>query len=195
MSLFLRVQDAMRVRSRRAILPLLREAIRPGPSIRLLDVGGGTGAVTELFATACREVVVLEPDPKRVAYGQRRRPSFRFHAGQAEDLPFPDGGFDVVVALVSFHHFADADQALREIRRVLSPSGRLVVEEFDPRRGKGKWLRHFGEHDRTLHTPERLRSRLEGQGFRVLRVTEDPLGYLVVASVNPLSSDAPSREA
>ena len=195
MSVFLRLQDVVRARSRRPILPLLREAAQPGPSVRLLDVGGGTGAVTELFTAGCREVVVLEPDPKRVAYGQRRRPSLRFHAGQAEHLPFPDASFEVVVALVSFHHFADPDQAMREIRRVLTPSGRLVVEEFDPRRGKGKWLRHFGEHDRTLHTPERLRGRLEAQGFGVLRVTEDSLGYLVIASVRPLGTGPPSREA
>jgi len=195
LSLRLRIQDYLRVRGRRPILATLREAIHPGPEVRLLDVGGGTGVVTALLTAGCREVVVLEPNPRNVAHGRDRRPHIRFEVGHAERLPFPDASFDVVLSLASFHHFADPDRALREIRRVLAAEGRLVVEEFDPRRGKGKWLRHFGEHDRTLHSPERLRRRLEAQGFRDVRIKEDPLGYLAAAEIGPAGAITPSSHS
>jgi demethylmenaquinone methyltransferase/2-methoxy-6-polyprenyl-1,4-benzoquinol methylase len=47
-------------------------------------------------------------------------------------LPFPDGTFDGATAAFGVRNFEDLDRGLRELRRVLKPSGRLVVLEFTP---------------------------------------------------------------
>jgi len=77
-------------------------------------------------------VRVLEPDGNKVASGRRRRPTIRFEQGHAERLPFPDAAFDRVTAVVAFHHVEEQDQAIEEIRRVLRPSGKLVLLELPP---------------------------------------------------------------
>jgi demethylmenaquinone methyltransferase/2-methoxy-6-polyprenyl-1,4-benzoquinol methylase len=53
--------------------------------------------------------------------------------GLAERMPFGDGAFTKVIAVDSFHHFQDHELAARELLRVLTPGGRLVVEEPDIR--------------------------------------------------------------
>ena len=143
----IRVAEWLSVRKRADDLETLRSLLAPLDGVRLLDVGGGAGAATERFAAGCGEVVVLEPDRRKVALGRRRRPSMRFEMGHAERIPFPDGAFDRVVSVVAFHHMEDQDQALDEMRRVLRPSGRIVLLELPPSRAPGRimrWLAGFG---------------------------------------------------
>ena len=68
--------------------------------------------------------------------GKGRRPDVNFVECTAESLPFSDGSFAAVMVGFGVRNFADIPAALREIMRVLSPGGRLVVLEFSmPRRG------------------------------------------------------------
>ncbi|MFQ6013614.1 MAG: class I SAM-dependent methyltransferase [Thermoplasmata archaeon] len=182
---FLRVQDWINLRTHRRDLPFLRAALALEPGCRLLDIGGGTGAYTAVFAAGCEEIVVLEPDGGKVAYGGRRRPGLRFVSGQAEEIPFPDGHFDRAAAIVSFHHVSDPDRALQEIHRVLRPAGRFVLEEFDPTRGPGKRAHFlestFGGGRSTFYTPAALMARLEEHGFQATSHERVGPGYLLIA--------------
>ncbi len=54
-----------------------------------------------------------------------------FVVGDSEHLPFPEETFTAVMCSSSFHHYPDADQALREMARVLVPGGRLAIAEPD----------------------------------------------------------------
>ena len=49
-----------------------------GPSDVLLDVGGNTGKITELYAIDCKEIVILEPKHALVEYGRTHRPHIKF---------------------------------------------------------------------------------------------------------------------
>jgi ubiquinone/menaquinone biosynthesis C-methylase UbiE len=51
-------------------------------------------------------------------------------AGDSEALPWPASSVDVIVSCSSFHYWADPEQALREVRRVLRPGGRLVITDW-----------------------------------------------------------------
>lgn len=183
---FLRVQDFLNLRTHRRDLSRLRAALAIEPGFRLLDVGGGTGVFTAVFAKGCKEIVVLEPDARKLAYGGRRRPGLRFVHGQAEEIPFPDGQFDRAVAIVSFHHILDPDRALEEVHRVLKPSGRFVLEEFDPIRGAGKRAHFFestfGGGQSTFYTPSDLGAKLEAHGFHGVAIEPVGPGYLVTAA-------------
>jgi ubiquinone/menaquinone biosynthesis C-methylase UbiE len=170
MSVTIRILEFLSVRRRAADLRTLRRLVAPSPDVRLLDVGGGAGAATERFAAGCGEVVVLEPDSRKVALGRRLRPWIRFEVGHAEAIPFPDRSFDRLVAVVAFHHMEDQDRSLEEMRRVLRDSARLVVMELPPARAPGRLDRWIGgfRHAAPMAflEPEALKAKLEAHGFR-----------------------------
>ena len=178
-----RLMERSSVRKRAADLAELRALIAPVSGVRLLDVGGGAGAATEQFATGCAEVVVLEPDRKKVGEGRRHRPTFRFQEGRAEEIPFPDASFDRVTAVVAFHHMENQESALAQMRRVLRDSGRLVLFELPPSRAPGpiyRWIagyRHAGHM--AFHGPEALKEKLRAAGFTEVSDRQGVTGYFV----------------
>jgi SAM-dependent methyltransferase len=97
-------------------LELLVEWCEPEEGVKALDVATGGGHVARRLREDGAEVVTLDPSPGMQADVLAR----------AEDLPFADGIFDVVVSRIAPHHFADVQAAVREMERV---SNRLVVIE------------------------------------------------------------------
>jgi ubiquinone/menaquinone biosynthesis C-methylase UbiE len=116
-------------------------AVAPSPS-RILDVGCGTGYLLRLLAARCPEAAELagvDPAPGMIkvaaASGASGAPAgderLKFSAGVAEQLPYRDGSFDLVVSATSFDHWSDQLAGLRECHRVLVPGGHLVlVDQF-----------------------------------------------------------------
>jgi demethylmenaquinone methyltransferase/2-methoxy-6-polyprenyl-1,4-benzoquinol methylase len=104
-------------------------ALEPGHS--LLDIGGGTGQIAEQLAGFVGRTCVLEPSSGMLAQGRRKR--LCLVQGVAERLPFPSGSVDRILMVDAFHHLLDQAQTVRELRRVLSPGGRLVIQEPDIR--------------------------------------------------------------
>jgi ubiquinone/menaquinone biosynthesis C-methylase UbiE len=129
------------------------------PHHRVLDVGCGTGTlavlVKRLYPTV--DVVALDPDPKALARAQRKAEraevSIRFDRGFSDALGYPEAAFDRVFSSMMFHHLekADKDNALREIRRVLKPGGRLEFLDF-----AGPQAHEPGALARLIHSHHRL---------------------------------------
>jgi SAM-dependent methyltransferase len=191
----LRLFERLSVRKRAADLATLRTIIAPSADLRLLDVGGGAGSATERVANGCREIVVLEPNPRKVALGRRQRPAIRFEEGRGEAIPFPDASFDRVLAIVSFHHMPDQPRALVEMHRVLRPGGRVALLELPPGREPGRirrWLAGFKHGDPVAFLdPGVLRQMLEAAGFRHPSVVSGAQSYIVTATKSP----EPARDA
>lgn len=74
---------------------------------------------------------MLEAASARSARGRAQRP--RLVEGRIEQLPFPDGSFDVVVIVTVLCLVADRADAVREAARILRPGGRLVIGDL------GRW--------------------------------------------------------
>jgi ubiquinone/menaquinone biosynthesis C-methylase UbiE len=186
MSALSRLIERGSVRKRGPDLAQLHQLIAPVSGVRLLDIGGGTGASTERFATGCAEVVVLEPDRRKVAEGRRLRPAIRFVEGHAEKIPFPDATFDRVTSVVAFHHMENQREALEEMRRVLKHSGQIVLFELPPSRAPGplyRWIagyRHAGHM--TFHGPDELMEKLQTGGFTAVSNRAGITGYFVMAT-------------
>jgi SAM-dependent methyltransferase len=89
---------------------------------RVLDLGAGTGLLTELLVGAGHEVVAVDPSVEMLAHLTERLPGVTALVGTAEDLPVSDDDVDAVVAGQAAHWF-DPAPAAREIRRVLRPGG------------------------------------------------------------------------
>jgi SAM-dependent methyltransferase len=97
-------------------LDLLVEMCEPAPGVKALDVATGGGHVARRLREQGAEVVTLDPSPG-------------MHAdvvAPAEDIPFADGSFDVVVSRIAAHHFDDIGKGIGEMARV---SNRVVVIE------------------------------------------------------------------
>lgn len=113
---------------------LLDEAdIKPGD--RILDVACGTGVVvrTAMKRTGSNSssVTGLDPNPGMLAVAESMATGPEWKEGIAEELPFDDESFDVVVSQFGLMFFQDRAAALREMERVLAPGGRLAVTVFD----------------------------------------------------------------
>jgi demethylmenaquinone methyltransferase/2-methoxy-6-polyprenyl-1,4-benzoquinol methylase len=108
-------------------------AAREGSAV--LDIAAGTGTSAEAFSAAGARCVACDFSQGMLRVGARRGSRrgagvVRFVAGDALVLPFADDAFDVVTISFGLRNVADPGAALREMRRVTRPGGRLVICEF-----------------------------------------------------------------
>ena len=111
--------------------------LRPGPRMRLLDVGGGTGDIAAGFrARGGGAAVVLDINRAMLASGRDRAidrnrvEEIDWVCGDAEALPFPDRSVDAYTIAFCLRNVTHIDAALAEARRVLRPGGRFLCLEF-----------------------------------------------------------------
>jgi len=100
-------------------------ALEPAPGPRVLDLGAGTGKLTEVLVRLGADVTAVEPDPAMLAELRRGLPGAAAMRGSAEEIPLPDASVDAVLAGHALHWF-DMDVAGPEIARVLVPGGVLA---------------------------------------------------------------------
>jgi ubiquinone/menaquinone biosynthesis C-methylase UbiE len=149
----------------------LREALGPRPGERVLEVGPGTGyyalEVAEWIGPAGRlDVLDLQPemlDHTMHRAAERGLENVVATQGDATNLPYEDASFDAAYLVTVLGEIPDQDAALRELRRVLKPGGRLVVGEvaLDPH----------------VVFPGPLRRRAEAAGLRFDRQVGSSLGF------------------
>lgn len=100
---------------------------------RVLEVGCGTGA---LLSRLCERhpasgLVGVDPVVEMLAVARRRLPeALELRESWAEELPFSDQSFHVVVSCNMFHYVRNPERALREMRRVLRAGGRFVLTDW-----------------------------------------------------------------
>jgi ubiquinone/menaquinone biosynthesis C-methylase UbiE len=107
----------------------------------VLDVGCGTGNLTMAVKRRAgeeSEVHGIDAAPEMIQAAERKAAEKQvdvgFQVGLIEDIPFPDGKFDVVVSSLMLHHLPKdlKRQGVAEISRVLKPHGRFVGVDLDP---------------------------------------------------------------
>jgi ubiquinone/menaquinone biosynthesis C-methylase UbiE len=141
----------------------LREILEPSSGERLLEVGPGTGyyalPVAEWLAPGGR-LDVLDLQQEMLDHTLRRAAEHRIDnitpaCADARELPYPDDSFDGAYLVTVLGEIPDQDAALRELRRVVKPGGRIVVGEL------------FGDPHMVTHAA--LARRAEAAGLRVER--------------------------
>jgi len=102
---------------------------------RVLDIATGPGYIAEAFAGSAREVVGVDLTEAMLAIAKERTrergvANVSFRAADAENLPFENGSFDVVVCRLALHHLLKPLHVLREMVRVCRAGGTVVVEDI-----------------------------------------------------------------
>jgi len=108
----------------------------------VLELGAGTGKLTEQLVALGHGIVATDPDQAMLDRLQRKLPEVSTLVAHAEELPVGDHGFDAVVAAQAFHWF-DLDRALPEIARALKRGGRLGLV-WNWRDDSIPWVRRLG---------------------------------------------------
>lgn len=102
---------------------------------RALDAGCGDGSLSIALAKRGALVAGVDCDAMMLTAAQERahfnHVDISFQAGRVEDLPFEDGGFDLVLAVTVLCFVPDINRAIAEMTRVLRPGGRLVLGELN----------------------------------------------------------------
>jgi trans-aconitate methyltransferase len=115
------------------------------PELTWLDVGCGTGALTEaiLEAAAPREILGVDPSADFLATaGQMSDPRVRFAIGDAHALPVPSDTHDAVIAGLVLHFVPDPPPAVREMMRAARPGGTVAAYVWDFT-GERQFTRYF----------------------------------------------------
>jgi len=133
----------------------------------VLEAGCGEGYGADLIAGEARRVIGLDYDESAVAHVRGRYPRVEMRHGNLAALPLPDGDVDVVVNFQVIEHLWDQGQFVAECRRVLRPSGVLLMSTpnritFSP--GRDTPINPF--HTRELNADE-LTELLTNGGFSV----------------------------
>jgi ubiquinone/menaquinone biosynthesis C-methylase UbiE len=157
------------------------EHVSPGADDRLLDVGCGPGAALEHARASGAKVAGVDPSPAMVNRASRRVPDAEVKVGSAEAIPFPSDEFSVVINISSYHHWADQQNGLAEVLRVLAPGGRIHIAERRHKRRNG--------HGLTDDNADQLVETLLRLGYEDSTVDTIEVGrseFLVVSAVAPI---------
>ena len=161
--------------------------------LQVLDAGCGSGPLAEVLRAKGADVSGFDLSPAMVELARERlgREADLRVADLSAPLPYPDDRFDLVVASLSLHYVEDWASALAELRRVLTPGGRLTVSIIHPMvyatvypeadyfaltrysedydfGGKTVWMTYW-------HRPlQDVINTFIGSGFHIRAVTEPP---------------------
>jgi SAM-dependent methyltransferase len=128
-----------------------------------LDLGCGAGHVSFAAAPFAASITAYDLSEQMLAVvytsaQQRHLANIAVKQGAAEQLPFPDATFDVVVTRFSAHHWSDVPAAMQEVHRVLRPDGVAVVIDIVASENP--------LHDTTLQAVELLRDASHVRDYR-----------------------------
>jgi ubiquinone/menaquinone biosynthesis C-methylase UbiE len=173
---FAAVYDRVLAGPERAGLGRAREQLLADATGRVLEIGAGTGAnlaVLAEHAPRTTSLVLVEPSaPMRVRLAERLTATFadlpvdtRIVDGSAADLPVADGSIDTLLSTLVLCSVPDVDAAVAELRRVVAPTGRLLL------------LEHVAGHGRTRRLQGAIDPawRVVARGCRLVRDTRAAL--------------------
>jgi len=142
---------------------------------RVVDIGCGPGNAARAAAQRGAEVVGVDPAPVMLRLASavtRDRSKITWSRGTAEALPLPGDWATIAWSVKTVHHWKDLTAGLAQVRRVLAPSGRLLVVERCVQPG----ATGLASHGWTEPQAESFAARCRAAGLDVLRIDRHPFG-------------------
>jgi ubiquinone/menaquinone biosynthesis C-methylase UbiE len=127
---------ASAIRDQEALDFIVRMA-QAGPNDTSLDVACGPGLLACAFARVVRHAVGIDLTPAMLEQARKTQAdqgltNLTWQQGDVYSLPYPDGHFSIVSSRFAFHHLLEPLAALKEMKRVCKPGGRVVVADMAP---------------------------------------------------------------
>jgi ubiquinone/menaquinone biosynthesis C-methylase UbiE len=157
-----------------ANLQFLQETNLLKKSDKILEIGCGTGSLVNELKTKGFDIAGTDISQEAIAYGLKKYGDIKLSVQPAEQLPFPDGSFNVVLSFDLFEHIARVDKHVSEVVRVLTSDGYYLLQT--PNKYSSafystyvckslKWRRAHP----SLHSPGQLKRRLKKHGFKTIK--------------------------
>lgn len=105
----------------------LLNAVGAEPNLKALDLCCGQGNVSAALVDRGCQVTGVDFSPTMLAFARHSTPRATFIEADAQELPFDEAEFDIVVSNLGVCHVPDQPRALAEVRRVLVPGGRFAM--------------------------------------------------------------------
>lgn len=127
--------------------PILLDLCQISPGLQALDVGCGEGRFCRMLRERGVEVVGIDPTKSLLKVAQKRDPQGDYQCARAEELPFEDESFALVISYLTLIDIEDFRGAIGEMVRVLKPGGKLVIANLTsmttatPQGNPDGWLR------------------------------------------------------
>jgi ubiquinone/menaquinone biosynthesis C-methylase UbiE len=130
----------------RVVAQAIRERVRLDRSMRIIDIGAGTGLLGLALAPDVGSVVLAEPSAGMLAVAREKLIDQDLPNVTAIELDLPadppqDAPFDLAVSMLVLHHVEDTAAALRSVHGMLAPDGRIALLDLDAEDGT------FHDHD------------------------------------------------
>ena len=159
-------------KANRALCRVIAELI--SPSDEVLECACGTGLLTGVMASRCKNLVATDFSANMLRRAEKKYGTYknvRFEQADILHLAYPEGQFDVVVAANVIHLLDDPGQALRELDRVCKPGGRLLIPTYMNQTERGKASKvssvigKAGADFKRAFTPDSYRQFLADAGY------------------------------
>ncbi|KAB8314375.1 methyltransferase domain-containing protein [Tolypothrix campylonemoides VB511288] len=168
-------------------LSFLKTWAEISPLDTVLDVACGTGEFERLLLAeySSQQIVGVDISEKMLAIAKLKcsaYPQVSFQTASASALPFDNDSFDVIVSANSFHYFDDPLAALKEMRRVLKPDGKVIILDWCRDYLTCKIcdiiLKIFDPAHKQCYTEDEFHRLLEDTNFAVCRATRIRFGIV-----------------
>jgi len=116
-----------------SLAPALADAAGIAGPMRVVDVGCGPGGLTRVLAerAGAEQVAAIDPAAQFAAATRERVRGADVRVGVAEELPWPDGGFDAALSCLVIAFMSDPGRGVREMARVVRPGGTVAACMWD----------------------------------------------------------------
>jgi len=186
---------------RRPDFAAYRGRVVPAAGGRVLEIGIGSGFNLPFYSGTVERLIGLDPSPKLLAMTRKNLradgPEVELVEGSAEAIPLEDRSVDTVVTTWTLCSIPDAGRALREMRRVLKPSGQLLFVEHGlaPEPNVRWWQDRLTPAWKCIgggcHLNRAIKTLIEDGGFRFERCETGymrgprPLAFMYEGSARP----------
>ena len=159
------------------------------PGLRVLEIGCGIGAMTNAIHGFGCESIGVDISDCAINYGRKQFTKIDLRSCPAEELPFEDESFDVVVSFDLFEHIAKVDRHLSEVRRVLKKDGFYLLQTpnklsnitFETLRNKSLGWKKYHP---SLHSCGELKRRFRKHGFSSSFIKMNPVNEFTLSKLN-----------